>query len=370
MSTALEEQFNQVLRPYFALFHGNHCPNEAALDELFNRLTHDDALIALLRAAHPDFNQLLEQLPDDCRAQACHSYLVRFFGAYLARPLAHQILITWDSAAILALYERRTKMLSQYQAFGLNEDQAEFQEETLARTLIQLLAAHQSTAYSLSGPTVIDLSPNLVTILALSRGGNLKQVKLLASNPKAVFDLAQNKLLAQAIKIAASLKTGATKIQASILKGLLAQVSYQKVYFNAQGQQFVGRAPAGTSVQDFYTTFKLPDLVTSQKGDLLKVNLSEGHLKLLSSPEMGKLYRHGLSVALGCGYELPLNGSPAFATLDSVLGDSKLVLAAVNTLRAALANSSKSLDLKLTWQYEPTWPCLNQLVITATEPQR
>ena len=68
MSTALEDQFNAVLRPYFSQVTGAQIKDEPALTALLERLAHDEGLVALLRAAHCDFNALmtaLEALPQE-----------------------------------------------------------------------------------------------------------------------------------------------------------------------------------------------------------------------------------------------------------------------------------------------------------------
>ena len=239
--------------------------------------------------------------------------------------------------------------------------------ESLTRLLIQLFAAKVHTAYYLPCTRALDLNPNLVTVLDLFNGGSIKQVKFLATNPKAVVEIAQNPLIGQAIKAAVASKAVARPIEAAVIKGILANVSYRKVYFNAQGQQFIGRAPAGISSSDYFTTFTLNDLVTAQKVDLVKGNLSEDNLKLFASSDMAKLYRHGTALALTLGGELPLNGSPAYSELDTIFGDCKLILAALKIFSTALESSSKKLQLQLSWQFEPTWPCLTQLIINAVE---
>lgn len=375
MSTALEDQFNAVLRPYFSQVTGAQIKDEPALTTLLERLAHDEGLVALLRAAHCDFNALmtaLKALPQEDEAsslaQAVHCYLVRFFGAYLARPLASSLLRSWDSTALLSLYAQRKQIFSGYEALGFSDDSAAgFMLEPLTRLLIQLFAAKLHTAYYLPGTRVLDLNPNLVTVLDLFHGGSIKQVKFLAPNPKAVVEIAQNPLIGQAIKAAVASKAIARPIEAAVVKGILANVSYRKVYFNAQGQQFVGRAPAGVSVHDYFTTFTLNDLVTAQKVDLVKGNLSEDNLKLFAASDMGKLYRHGTTLALTLGGELPLNGSPAYSELDTSFGDCKLILAALKIFSSALESSSKKLQLQLSWQCEPTWPCQTQLIINAVE---
>lgn len=376
MSTALEDQFNAVLRPYFSQVTGAQIKDEPALTALLERLAHDEGLVALLRAAHCDFNALmtaLEALPQEedevsSLAQAVHCYLVRFFGAYLARPLASALLRSWDSTALLSLYAQRKQIFSGYEALGFNDDSSlGFMLESLTRLLIQLFAAKVHTAYYLPCTRALDLNPNLVTVLDLFNGGSIKQVKFLATNPKAVVEIAQNPLIGQAIKAAVASKAVARPIEAAVIKGILANVSYRKVYFNAQGQQFIGRAPAGVSSNDYFTTFTLNDLVTAQKVDLVKGNLSEDNLKLLASSDMAKLYRHGTALALTLGGELPLNGSPAYSELDTIFGDCKLILAALKIFSSALESSSKKLQLQLSWQFEPTWPCLTQLIINAVE---
>ena len=376
MSTALEDQFNAVLRPYFSQVTGAQIKDEPALTALLERLAHDEGLVALLRAAHCDFNALmtaLEALPQEedevsSLAQAAHCYLVRFFGAYLARPLAGALLRSWDSTALLSLYAQRKQIFSGYEALGFSDDSAAgFMLESLTRLLIQLFAAKVHTAYYLPCTRALDLNPNLVTVLDLFNGGSIKQVKFLATNPKAVVEIAQNPLIGQAIKAAVASKAVARPIEAAVIKGILANVSYRKVYFNAQGQQFIGRAPAGISSSDYFTTFTLNDLVTAQKVDLVKGNLSEDNLKLFASSDMAKLYRHGTALALTLGGELPLNGSPAYSELDTIFGDCKLILAALKIFSTALESSSKKLQLQLSWQFEPTWPCLTQLIINAVE---
>lgn len=376
MSTALEDQFNAVLRPYFSQVTGAQIKDEPALTALLERLAHDEGLVALLRAAHCDFNALmtaLEALPQEedevsSLAQAVHCYLVRFFGAYLARPLAGALLRSWDSTALLSLYAQRKQIFSGYEALGFSDDSAAgFMLESLTRLLIQLFAAKVHTAYYLPCTRALDLNPNLVTVLDLFNGGSIKQVKFLATNPKAVVEIAQNPLIGQAIKAALASKAVARPIEAAVIKGILANVSYRKVYFNAQGQQFIGRAPAGISSSDYFTTFTLNDLVTAQKVDLVKGNLSEDNLKLFASSDMAKLYRHGTALALTLGGELPLNGSPAYSELDTIFGDCKLILAALKIFSTALESSSKKLQLQLSWQFEPTWPCLTQLIINAVE---
>lgn len=376
MSTALEDQFNAVLRPYFSQVTGAQIKDEPALTALLERLAHDEGLVALLRAAHCDFNALmtaLEALPQEedevsSLAQAVHCYLVRFFGAYLARPLAGALLRSWDSTALLSLYAQRKQIFSGYEALGFSDDSAAgFMLESLTRLLIQLFAAKVHTAYYLPCTRALDLNPNLVTVLDLFNGGSIKQVKFLATNPKAVVEIAQNPLIGQAIKAALASKAVARPIEAAVIKGILANVSYRKVYFNAQGQQFIGRAPAGISSSDYFTTFTLNDLVTAQKVDLVKGNLSEDNLKLFASSDMAKLYRHGTALALTLGGELPLNGSPAYSELDTIFGDCKLILAAIKIFSTALESSSKKLQLQLSWQFEPTWPCLTQLIINAVE---
>lgn len=376
MSTALEDQFNAVLRPYFSQVTGAQIKDEPALTALLERLAHDEGLVALLRAAHCDFNALmtaLEALPQEedevsSLAQAVHCYLVRFFGAYLARPLAGALLRSWDSTALLSLYAQRKQIFSGYEALGFSDDSAAgFMLESLTRLLIQLFAAKVHTAYYLPCTRALDLNPNLVTVLDLFNGGSIKQVKFLATNPKAVVEIAQNPLIGQAIKAALASKVVARPIEAAVIKGILANVSYRKVYFNAQGQQFIGRAPAGISSSDYFTTFTLNDLVTAQKVDLVKGNLSEDNLKLFASSDMAKLYRHGTALALTLGGELPLNGSPAYSELDTIFGDCKLILAALKIFSTALESSSKKLQLQLSWQFEPTWPCLTQLIINAVE---
>lgn len=376
MSTALEDQFNAVLRPYFSQVTGAQIKDEPALTALLERLAHDEGLVALLRAAHCDFNALmtaLEALPQEedevsSLAQAVHCYLVRFFGAYLARPLASALLRSWDSTALLSLYAQRKQIFSGYEALGFSDDSAAgFMLESLTRLLIQLFAAKVHTAYYLPCTRALDLNPNLVTVLDLFNGGSIKQVKFLATNPKAVVEIAQNPLIGQAIKAALASKAVARPIEAAVIKGILANVSYRKVYFNAQGQQFIGRAPAGISSSDYFTTFTLNDLVTAQKVDLVKGNLSEDNLKLFASSDMAKLYRHGTALALTLGGELPLNGSPAYSELDTIFGDCKLILAALKIFSTALESSSKKLQLQLSWQFEPTWPCLTQLIINAVE---
>lgn len=376
MSTALEDQFNAVLRPYFSQVTGAQIKDEPALTALLERLAHDEGLVALLRAAHCDFNALmtaLEALPQEedevsSLAQAVHCYLVRFFGAYLARPLASALLRSWDSTALLSLYAQRKQIFSGYEALGFSDDSSlGFMLESLTRLLIQLFAAKVHTAYYLPCTRALDLNPNLVTVLDLFNGGSIKQVKFLATNPKAVVEIAQNPLIGQAIKAAVASKAVARPIEAAVIKGILANVSYRKVYFNAQGQQFIGRAPAGISSSDYFTTFTLNDLVTAQKVDLVKGNLSEDNLKLFASSDMAKLYRHGTALALTLGGELPLNGSPAYSALDTIFGDCKLVLAALKIFSSALDSSSKKLQLQLSWQFEPTWPCLTQLIINAVE---
>lgn len=376
MSTALEDQFNAVLRPYFSQVTGAQIKDEPALTALLERLAHDEGLVALLRAAHCDFNALmtaLEALPQEedevsSLAQAVHCYLVRFFGAYLARPLAGALLRSWDSTALLSLYAQRKQIFSGYEALGFSDDSAAgFMLESLTRLLIQLFAAKVHTAYYLPCTRALDLNPNLVTVLDLFNGGSIKQVKFLATNPKAVVEIAQNPLIGQAIKAAVASKAVARPIEAAVIKGILANVSYRKVYFNAQGQQFIGRAPAGISSSDYFTTFTLNDLVTAQKVDLVKGNLSEDNLKLFASSDMAKLYRHGTALALTLGGELPLNGSPAYSALDTIFGDCKLILAALKIFSTALESSSKKLQLQLSWQFEPTWPCLTQLIINAVE---
>ena len=375
MSTALEDQFNAVLRPYFSQVTGAQIKDEPALTALLERLAHDEGLVALLRAAHCDFNALmtaLKALPQEDEAsslaQAVHCYLVRFFGAYLARHLASSLLRSWDSTALLSLYAQRKQIFSGYEALGFSDDSAAgFMLEPLTRLLIQLFAAKLHTAYYLPGTRVLDLNPNLVTVLDLFHGGSIKQVKFLAPNPKAVVEIAQNPLIGQAIKAAVASKAVARPIEAAVVKGILANVSYRKVYFNAQGQQFVGRAPAGVSVHDYFTTFTLNDLVTAQKVDLVKGNLSEDNLKLFAASDMGKLYRHGTTLALTLGGDLPLNGSPAYSELDTIFGDCKLILAALKIFSSALESSSKKLQLQLSWQCEPTWPCQTQLIINAVE---
>ena len=376
MSTALEDQFNAVLRPYFSQVTGAQIKDEPALTALLERLAHDEGLVALLRAAHCDFNALmtaLEALPQEedevsSLAQAVHCYLVRFFGAYLARPLASALLRSWDSTALLSLYAQRKQIFSGYEALGFSDDSAAgFMLESLTRLLIQLFAAKVHTAYYLPCTRALDLNPNLVTVLDLFNGGSIKQVKFLATNPKAVVEIAQNPLIGQAIKAALASKAVARPIEAAVIKGILANVSYRKVYFNAQGQQFIGRAPAGISSSDYFTTFTLNDLVTAQKVDLVKGNLSEDNLKLFASSDMAKLYRHGTALALTLGGELPLNGSPAYSALDTIFGDCKLILAALKIFSTALESSSKKLQLQLSWQFEPTWPCLTQLIINAVE---
>lgn len=376
MSTALEDQFNAVLRPYFSQVTGAQIKDEPALTALLERLAHDEGLVALLRAAHCDFNALmtaLEALPQEedevsSLAQAVHCYLVRFFGAYLARPLASALLRSWDSSALLSLYAQRKQIFSGYEALGFSDDSSlGFMLESLTRLLIQLFAAKVHTAYYLPCTRALDLNPNLVTVLDLFNGGSIKQVKFLATNPKAVVEIAQNPLIGQAIKAAVASKAVARPIEAAVIKGILANVSYRKVYFNAQGQQFIGRAPAGISSSDYFTTFTLNDLVTAQKVDLVKGNLSEDNLKLLASSDMAKLYRHGTALALTLGGELPLNGSPAYSALDTIFGDCKLILAALKIFSSALESSSKKLQLQLSWQFEPTWPCLTQLIINAVE---
>lgn len=376
MSTALEDQFNAVLRPYFSQVTGAQIKDEPALTALLERLAHDEGLVSLLRAAHCDFNALmtaLEALPQEedevsSLAQAVHCYLVRFFGAYLARPLAGALLRSWDSTALLSLYAQRKQIFSGYEALGFSDDSAAgFMLESLTRLLIQLFAAKVHTAYYLPCTRALDLNPNLVTVLDLFNGGSIKQVKFLATNPKAVVEIAQNPLIGQAIKAALASKAVARPIEAAVIKGILANVSYRKVYFNAQGQQFIGRAPAGISSSDYFTTFTLNDLVTAQKVDLVKGNLSEDNLKLFASSDMAKLYRHGTALALTLGGELPLNGSPAYSELDTIFGDCKLILAALKIFSTALESSSKKLQLQLSWQFEPTWPCLTQLIINAVE---
>lgn len=376
MSTALEDQFNAVLRPYFSQVTGAQIKDEPALTALLERLAHDEGLVALLRAAHCDFNALmtaLEALPQEedevsSLAQAVHCYLVRFFGAYLARPLASALLRSWDSTALLSLYAQRKQIFSGYEALGFSDDSSlGFMLESLTRLLIQLFAAKVHTAYYLPCTRALDLNPNLVTVLDLFNGGSIKQVKFLATNPKAVVEIAQNPLIGQAIKAAVASKAVARPIEAAVIKGILANVSYRKVYFNAQGQQFIGRAPAGISSSDYFTTFTLNDLVTAQKVDLVKGNLSEDNLKLLASSDIAKLYRHGTALALTLGGELPLNGSPAYSELDTIFGDCKLILAALKIFSTALESSSKKLQLQLSWQFEPTWPCLTQLIINAVE---
>lgn len=376
MSTALEDQFNAVLRPYFSQVTGAQIKDEPALTALLERLAHDEGLVALLRAAHCDFNALmtaLEALPQEedevsSLAQAVHCYLVRFFGAYLARPLASALLRSWDSTALLSLYAQRKQIFSGYEALGFSDDSSlGFMLESLTRLLIQLFAAKVHTAYYLPCTRALDLNPNLVTVLDLFNGGSIKQVKFLATNPKAVVEIAQNPLIGQAIKAAVASKAVARPIEAAVIKGILANVSYRKVYFNAQGQQFIGRAPAGISSSDYFTTFTLNDLVTAQKVDLVKGNLSEDNLKLFASSDMAKLYRHGTALALTLGGELPLNGSPAYSALDTIFGDCKLILAALKIFSTALESSSKKLQLQLSWQFEPTWPCLTQLIINAVE---
>ena len=376
MSTALEDQFNAVLRPYFSQVTGAQIKDEPALTALLERLAHDEGLVALLRAAHCDFNALmtaLEALPQEedevsSLAQAVHCYLVRFFGAYLARPLASALLRSWDSTALLSLYAQRKQIFSGYEALGFSDDSAAgFMLESLTRLLIQLFAAKVHTAYYLPCTRALDLNPNLVTVLDLFNGGSIKQVKFLATNPKAVVEIAQNPLIGQAIKAAVASKAVARPIEAAVIKGILANVSYRKVYFNAQGQQFIGRAPAGISSSDYFTTFTLNDLVTAQKVDLVKGNLSEDNLKLFASSDMAKLYRHGTALALTLGGELPLNGSPAYSELDTIFGDCKLILAALKIFSTALESSSKKLQLQLSWQFEPIWPCLTQLIINAVE---
>lgn len=376
MSTALEDQFNAVLRPYFSQVTGAQIKDEPALTALLERLAHDEGLVALLRAAHCDFNALmtaLEALPQEedevsSLAQAVHCYLVRFFGAYLARPLASALLRSWDSTALLSLYAQRKQIFSGYEALGFSYDSSlGFMLESLTRLLIQLFAAKVHTAYYLPCTRALDLNPNLVTLLDLFNGGSIKQVKFLATNPKAVVEIAQNPLIGQAIKAAVASKAVARPIEAAVIKGILANVSYRKVYFNAQGQQFIGRAPAGISSSDYFTTFTLNDLVTAQKVDLVKGNLSEDNLKLFASSDMAKLYRHGTALALTLGGELPLNGSPAYSELDTIFGDCKLILAALKIFSTALESSSKKLQLQLSWQFEPTWPCLTQLIINAVE---
>ena len=375
MSTALEDQFNAVLRPYFSQVTGAQIKDEPALTALLERLAHDEGLVALLRAAHCDFNALmtaLKALPQEDEAsslaQAVHCYLVRFFGAYLARHLASSLLRSWDSTALLSLYAQRKQIFSGYEALGFSDDSAAgFMLEPLTRLLIQLFAAKLHTAYYLPGTRVLDLNPNLVTVLDLFHGGSIKQVKFLAPNPKAVVEIAQNPLIGQAIKAAVASKAVARPIEAAVVKGILANVSYRKVYFNAQGQQFVGRAPAGVSVHDYFTTFTLNDLVTAQKVDLVKGNLSEDNLKLFAASDMGKLYRHGTTLALTLGGDLPLNGSLAYSELDTIFGDCKLILAALKIFSSALESSSKKLQLQLSWQCEPTWPCQTQLIINAVE---
>ena len=381
MSTALADQFNAVLRPYFSQVTGAQIKDEPALTALLERFAHDEGLVALLRAAHSDFDALLTTIAElqpagtqqaeassSNLAQAIHCYLVRFFGAYLARPLAYALLRTWDSSALLALYAQRKQMFSGYEVLGLSDDSAAaFMPEVLTRLLIQLCAAQVQTAYRLPSERILDLNLNLVTVLDLFHGGSIKQVKFLAPNPKAVVEIAQNPLIGQAIKAALNLKTVARPIEAAVVKGMIANVSYRKVYFNAQGQQFIGRAPAGVAGNDYFTTFTLNDLVTAQKVDLVKGNLNEANLKLFAASDMAKLYRHGTTLALTCGNELPLNGSPAYADLDTILGDSKLILATLKSFSSALESSSKKLKLQLSWQFEPTWPCLTQLIITAAE---
>lgn len=376
MSTALEDQFNAVLRPYFSQVTGAQIKDEPALTALLERLAHDEGLVALLRAAHCDFNALmtaLEALPQEedevsSLAQAVHCYLVRFFGAYLARPLASVLLRSWDSTALLSLYAQRKQIFSGYEALGFSDDSSlGFMLESLTRLLIQLFAAKVHTAYYLPCTRALDLNPNLVTVLDLFNGGSIKQVKFLATNPKAVVEIAQNPLIGQAIKAAVASKAVARPIEAAVIKGILANVSYRKVYFNAQGQQFIGRAPAGISSSDYFTTFTLNDLVTAQKVDLVKGNLSEDNLKLFASSDMAKLYRHGTALALTLGGELPLNGSPAYSELDTIFGDCKLILAALKIFSTALESSSKKLQLQLSWQFEPIWPCLTQLIINAVE---
>lgn len=376
MSTALEDQFNAVLRPYFSQVTGAQIKDEPALTALLERLAHDEGLVALLRAAHCDFNALmtaLEALPQEedevsSLAQAVHCYLVRFFGAYLARPLASALLRSWDSTALLSLYAQRKQIFSGYEALGFSDDSSlGFMLESLTRLLIQLFAAKVHTAYYLPCTRALDLNPNLVTVLDLFNGGSIKQVKFLATNPKAVVEIAQNPLIGQAIKAAVASKAVARPIEAAVIKGILANVSYRKVYFNAQGQQFIGRAPAGISSSDYFTTFTLNDLVTAQKVDLVKGNLSEDNLKLFASSDMAKLYRHGTALALTLGGELPLNGSPAYSELDTIFGDCKLILAALKIFSTALESSSKKLQLQLSWQFEPIWPCLTQLIINAVE---
>lgn len=376
MSTALEDQFNAVLRPYFSQVTGAQIKDEPALTALLERLAHDEGLVALLRAAHCDFNALmtaLEALPQEedevsSLAQAVYCYLVRFFGAYLARPLAGALLRSWDSTALLSLYAQRKQIFSGYEALGFSDDSAAgFMLESLTRLLIQLFAAKVHTAYYLPCTRALDLNPNLVTVLDLFNGGSIKQVKFLATNPKAVVEIAQNPLIGQAIKAAVASKAVARPIEAAVIKGILANVSYRKVYFNAQGQQFIGRAPAGISSSDYFTTFTLNDLVTAQKVDLVKGSLSEDNLKLFASSDMAKLYRHGTALALTLGGELPLNGSPAYSELDTIFGDCKLILAALKIFSTALESSSKKLQLQLSWQFEPTWPCLTQLIINAVE---
>lgn len=379
MSTALADQFNQVLRPYFADITAAQIKEEAALTAFLERYAHDAKLVALLRAAHHDFDALIahiEQLQQEgatgaeasykTLAQAIHCYLVRFFGAYLARPLAATMLDTWDSSAILKLYGQRQQILAGYQDLGCFADERghAFELEQLTRLLIQLLAAQLHTAYQLPGERVLDLNCDLVSLLDILNGGSLKHLKFLASTPSYVTELAQNQWLGRALKLAFEHKAVPRPIEANIVKSILAQVSYQKIFFDAQGRQYVGKVPAGVSPQDFFTTVTLPDLITNQKADVVKLNLTEANLKLLGSAQMGKLYRHGTALAVTTGPELTLTAAPAYARLDTIMGDCALIVALLKLYAEALKASSKHLALHLNWQYEPAWPCQPQLIIT------
>lgn len=368
-----EDQFNQVLRPYFSFLQGDQIKDEAALNSFFERFAHDEGLVSLMRAAHADFNELmttLEQLlvSPETLAQAHHCYLVRLFGAFFARPLATSILTNWDSAAILALFAQRQQLSEKYTLLGAMEHKIPgFTLEQVSRLLIQLLGFKLTTKYQLPYRRVLDLEPDQTTALNVINGGVLKYLRLVAPNPKIWGELSQSQLLNNAAKQAVESKTTTATVQFNILRAILAHVSNQKIYFSPQGQQFVNKVPAGTWVQDYFVTMKLCDLVNTQKADLVKANLTEGNLKLLSDTNLNKFYRHGMGLALSCGGELPIVATPAYADLDTILGESKLILCAIKSFSTAIASNTKKLKLELAWNYEPLWPYRHQLVIAARE---
>lgn len=304
MSLELLQQYNQVLRPYYAQLYRPGIENTAALLDFMAKFCADQSIVDFILEASPESKALLSEFSGDDATILSHFLKVRVFVKFFSAPLMDAIADSWTHAE----FEAFSKTLSE--KCGLNYSASHVALDRMGQRQLATLLYLQVTRDALAGKSgfavpevtgqkVMDLNPNAVS-LALFREHQPKELSCVASSPA---------MLKGIMEMGGTLQQCAPKV--SVAKYILSLASDKKFFFDEAGNAYFNRVPVGCDSSNFYLTQTMAMMVKHLKPAAIKFDLNDNTLLGFATAETARTLNK---------QELPLLVSVPFDT-TSVLAE-------------------------------------------------